>query len=161
MQLSPLRLEDSLLKEVRFSLTGLLAEPPDSAVKYDLMDVEVASDTKMRGDDPLAWRCELTVKSKEVPEAIYPYSFIFVYVGFFRVVKEFPAERIPQMVRTNAPAVLYSAAREAVLYLTGRGRYPAVLLPSITFLEPPSPSATVAASKTHHKKTVKKVARKK
>ena len=76
----------------------------------------------MLGDDSLAWRCEVTVRSKTEGEGTYPYSFELLYVGFFRVVKEFPPDRIQQMVKVNGPALLYSAAREAIMYLTGKGR---------------------------------------
>jgi hypothetical protein len=62
------------------------------------------------------------------------------------------------MVRTNAPALLYSAAREALMYLTGRGRSPAILLPSITFLEPPKPPPTKQGKQ---KTAAKRVAKKK
>jgi preprotein translocase subunit SecB len=77
------------------------------------------------------------VNTNERAEGDFPYSFKLVYVGFFRVVKDFPADRIEQMVRVNGPALLYSAAREALVYLSGRGRRPAIMLPSITFIEPP------------------------
>jgi len=82
----------------------------------------------------------LVVRSKEEKAANYPYNFELIYVGFFKVIEEFPPERIEQMVRVNAPALLYSAAREMLVYLTGRGRMPGILLPSITFIEPIKPA---------------------
>ena len=126
------------------------------------LDIEVNADTQMRNGDPLSWRSEITVKSKDEKEGAYPYTFSVVYVGFFRVVKEFPSELAEQLARTNGPALLYSAAREALMYLTGRGRFPAILLPSITFLEPPRTArlggkrAASTPSKTASKKAAKK-----
>jgi preprotein translocase subunit SecB len=137
MQISPLRLEDYLLKRLRFGLVSPLNDKLDPGVIYDPLDVDINAETHNRDDNPRLWRSELVVRSKEEKEGIYPYTFEIVYVGFFRVIEEFPADRVEQMVRSNGPALLYSAAREALMYLTGRGRLPAVLLPSITFIEPP------------------------
>lgn len=137
MQSSPLQLEDYLLKTLRFGLLTPLNDLLDPGVIYDPLDLDISAETQNRNDDPRLWRSELAVRSKEEKDGIYPYTFELIYVGFFRVINEFPAERVEQMVRANAPALLYSAAREALMYLTGRGRLPAVLLPSITFIEPP------------------------
>lgn len=142
MQSSPLQLEDYLLRRLRFGLVSPLNDMLDPSVIYDPLDVDINAETRNRNDDPLLWRTELVVRSRDEKEGTYPYTFELVYVGFFRVVKEFPAERVEQMVRANAPALLYSAAREALLYLTGRGRLPAVLLPSVTFIEPPPSQPT-------------------
>ncbi len=95
------------------------------------------------------------VRSKDEGEGTYPYTFQLTYVGFYKVVKQYPSDRIEQMVKTNAPALLYSAAREAIVYLTGRGRSPAILLPSITFLQPP-PKVTKTVTKKAAKKALKK-----
>jgi preprotein translocase subunit SecB len=137
MQNSPLQLEDYMLKRLRFALTSPLKELLDAPGRYDLLDIEVNSQTDNR-DDPLRWRSEILIRSKDEKEGNYPYSFELVYVGFFRVVEGFPSDRIEQMVRANAPALLYSAARETLMYLTGRGRLPAIMLPSVTFIEPPT-----------------------
>lgn len=141
MQNSPLQLEDYLLKSLRFAIIAPLTDVPAPAT-FDLLSIEVNAETQKRDDHPLRWRCELTVASKDEEDKNYPYTFELVYVGFFTVVKEFPSDRVEQMVRVNAPSLLYSAAREAIMYLTGRGRVPATLLPSITFLEPPSKTVT-------------------
>jgi preprotein translocase subunit SecB len=140
MQNSPLQLEDYFLKSLRFALVSPITEIPDPGAKYDPLSIEIDAKTEKLEGGPSRWRCQVSVTSKDEEAKNFPYSFEMVYVGFFGVVPEFPAERLEQMVRTNAPALLYSAAREALMYLTGRGRLPAILLPSITFLEPPSKS---------------------
>ena len=142
MQSSPLQLEDYDLKELRFAIVLPLNEPVNPGMQFDPIDIEIGAQTEKRDNDPYRWRCEVTVRTNEAAEGNFAYSFSLTYVGFFRVVKDFPAERIEQMVRTNAPAILYSAAREAIVYLSGRGRQPAVLLPSITFIEPPRQAAS-------------------
>lgn len=139
MQPSPLQLEAYFLKELSFSIADRLETAPTRSPKSDNIGIKVGIDASPRDDDPLKWRCELTVESAEEPESNPPYSFRITFVGFFRVAKGYPAERVELMARTNAPALLYSAAREALVPITSRGPYPAVVLPSVTFLEVPPP----------------------
>ena len=71
-----------------------------------------------------------------------PYSFKIVMVAFFEVVKEFfdqqGPEKIERLVNANGPALLYSAARELLALIAGRGPCPEketeFFLPSITFI---------------------------
>jgi preprotein translocase subunit SecB len=150
MQNSPLQLEDYMMKRLRFALTSPLNEILNVS-GYDPLDLEVSAETNKR-NDPLRWRSEILIRSKDEKEGNYPYSFELVYVGFFKVVEGFPSDRIEQMVRANAPALLYSAAREALMYLTGRGRLPGIMLPSVTFIEPPKQQVQTQAHKSSSKK---------
>lgn len=155
MQLSPLQLEEYVLKDLRFTLISPLVSAPSSEVNYDKIDIEVNAETRVRTDDPFSWRCEVTVRSKDEKEGTYPYSFQLTFIGFFRVAKEYPSDRIEQMVKANAPALLYSASRELLLSVSGRGRFPAILLPSVTFIEPPK-TAAKGSTKAPAKKASKK-----
>lgn len=137
MQPSPLQLEAYFLKELTFTITDQLETPPKRSAKADNLGIKVQADAGPRDDDPFKWRCELTVESVEEAEIIPPYRFRITFVGFFHVAKGYPAERVELMARTNAPALLFSAAREALVPITSRGPYPAIVLPSVTFLEAP------------------------
>jgi preprotein translocase subunit SecB len=137
MQISPLQLEHYFLKELSFSLTSNLETPPPGDVSYDRLDVEVNATTKTRDGNPRRWRCELSIKAKYNKRAKHPYNFAIGYVGFFSIRDEVPTEYVETIAKANAPAVLYSAAREALVILCSRPGFPAVLLPSITFVEPP------------------------
>ena len=136
MKNSPLQLDDYFLSELQFTLLMDTSDVP-LAQQFEPLSIKVNADTKMRGRDSRKWRCKLSVSSKGEKDGKYPYSFNVEYVGLFSVIDEFPAEHIEQMVKTNAPAVLYSSVREVLMFLTGRGRLTAVMLPSVTFLEPP------------------------
>ncbi len=136
MQASPLQLEGYFLKDLSFSLADTLKAMPSASAKYDAVGIKVDADTTIYDKDPLKWRCELTVESSGESDRRPPYTFRITFIGFFRVSKGYPAERVEVMARTNAPAVLYSAAREALVPLTSRGPYAAIVLPSVTFLEP-------------------------
>jgi preprotein translocase subunit SecB len=134
---SPLQLEDYFVSDLQFSLLLNLKDVPPSGQDFDPVNMKLNAKTEMRERNPRKWRCVLRVGAHPKEGQNYPYSFSIEYTGFFSVIDEFPAEFVEQMVRTNAPAVLYSSAREALMHLTGRGRLTAVLLPSITFLELP------------------------
>lgn len=161
VQNSPLQLEEYFLKELMFSLADDLKEIPPKSANFDSMNIDVDADVEMRDSDPRKWRCEITVRSKTKKELKHPYKFSIAFVGFFWVIDEFPAERVEVMARTNAPAVLYSAAREALLSVSGRGRYPAILLPSITFIVPLTSGDEAKKSRktVSSKKAQKKAAR--
>jgi preprotein translocase subunit SecB len=155
MKNSPLQLEDYVLSDLQFTILLDLSDVPPSERNFDPLNIEVGATTQTIGRNVRKWRCQLNVWSKMDEGGKYPYTFKLQYTGFFRVVDEFPEEFIEQMVRTNAPAVLYSAAREMLMFLTGRGRLGAVMLPSVTFLElskKPKPGAKTSKKKIAKKK---------
>src|ERR1017187_10378335 len=57
-------------------------------------------------------------------------TFSTGYAGFFAVDPAYPVEKVPMLVETNAPSVLYGAAREMFCNLTARGPWGMVALPS-------------------------------
>src|SRR5439155_22261424 len=67
-----------------------------------------------------------------------PYFFSLELVGFFEVAEAVPDDRIDRLVKTNGPSMLYGIAREVVRDITSRGPYLGVLLPSVSFYEPPT-----------------------
>jgi preprotein translocase subunit SecB len=159
MKISPLQLEHYFLKELSFSLTSNLENPPAVDVSYDRLDVEVNATTKTRGGNPRRWRCELSVKAKYDKKAKYPYDFKVGYVGFFSIRDEVPEEFVEPIAKANSPAVLYSAAREALIILCSRPGFPAVLLPSITFVEPSKEGKSTKVKQTtkrRHRVSLKK-----
>jgi preprotein translocase subunit SecB len=158
MHTSPLSLEVYYLKELHFAVNDKPKETPSMA-GFDEFDLDVSVDTSHQADNPLKWRCELTVESKNDPQLNLPYSFIITYVGFFQVSEAFPSEHVELLARTNGPALLYSAAREMMISLTGRGVFPTLLLPSITFLSPPDEKKK--STRKQVKRLPGKVARKK
>jgi preprotein translocase subunit SecB len=135
MQISPLQLEQYFLKKLTFSLTSKLQKPPPADIEYERLDVEINADTQMREGNPRRWRCELSIRAKYNKKAKVPYDLAIGYVGFFLIRDEVPDNLVETIARANAPAVLYSAAREALVILCSRPGFPAVLLPSVTFVQ--------------------------
>jgi len=137
MTLSPLQLHRYYAEEIFCKANPDFDKDKDVKIK----DFQVLFET---GEDknPLLRRIRLTVEQALSNDGNEPFSFKIVMVGFFEVMKEFfesqGSEKTEQLVNVNGPALLYSAARELLAIVSGRGPYADdslnVLLPSITFL---------------------------
>ena len=88
------------------------------------------------------WQITLRTKFQPGPKVNAPYFFVFEIVGFFDVAPTYPMERVEMLVKVNGPSVLYGITREVVRDLTSRGPYPAIFLPSVSFM----PSEIASAS---------------
>ena len=93
-----------------------------------------------REENPRQWYVELGLTVEEDEQRGCPaYSLDLQVVGVFTVVDTYPAAKREGMVRVNAPALLYGAAREMVAHVTGRGPYQPVVLPAVTFIDEAAP----------------------
>ena len=137
MTLSPLQLHRYYAEEIFCK-----ANPDfDKDKEVKIKDFQVLFEA---GEDknPLLRRIRLTIEQNLSKDGNEPFAFKIVMVGFFEVMKEFfesqGTEKTEQLVNVNGPALLYSAARELLALVSGRGPYVDgnmnVLLPSITFL---------------------------
>lgn len=113
---------------------------------YDVeSDIQVAqSKTQER-----RWRVELAIKFSARGTAVTAHKGEVTYVGIFTVDPAYPAEKIPRLVAVNAPSILYSAIRELVALLTGRGPLRTVQLPAVSFVENTLVLELDAETKTH------------
>lgn len=146
MKPSPLQLEFFYVESLRWKV-----EPgfdPDNTVPLQVDDLtdelERAEHDQLR---EAAYR--LTLKLPPL-KGKFPYSFDITLVGFFSVTEIVPEERINTVFDANAPAVLYSAAREVMAATLGRGPFRPLLLPAVHFLDllppPQEPPAKVSHS---------------
>jgi preprotein translocase subunit SecB len=87
--------------------------------------------------NPRHYQVALTVKHPPNESVNYPYTFALEIVGFFEVREGYPPEGLERMVRITAPSLLYGVAREVVRAATGRGPFPHVIIPTVSFFEPP------------------------
>lgn len=62
-----------------------------------------------------------------------PYKGCVEFVGLFTVADDYPAEKMSKLVAVTCPSMLYSAVRELVALITGRGPHRPVTLPSVSF----------------------------
>lgn len=158
MSLSPLQLLKYFVEEFSCRVN------PDfrKDTEIDPKGFQVVFET---GDDkdPLKHRIRLTIQQDITKEGNEPFGFKVVMVGFFEVMKDFferqGQEKTDQLVNVNGPALLYSAGRELLALISGRGPYPDksldILLPSITFLHF-KPIKTAEEEKPAERKSKKK-----
>ncbi|MFN0107401.1 MAG: hypothetical protein ACKVZH_00985 [Blastocatellia bacterium] len=149
MQQTPLQLEGYYVKSLSFGLNSKLEEVMEAKASPSLqhivvqpipvnpltIHVEISGDPKE--DDFSRWRFVLAVSAKNPDDSSYPYDFSVEIVGFFKAQFSDPVGKDQSLIRTNAVAVLYSAARDVISSTTARGPYPGALLPLISFYESP------------------------
>jgi preprotein translocase subunit SecB len=152
MQRSPLQLDGYFLKELHFTLSDELGTPTTKRLAYSRHAVKIEAETSLYTGNPREWRCQLSVESQDEKEKEQPYNFRVTYIGFFSVSDNYPEDKVELLAKTNAPALLYSAARELLVSLTARGSAPPLLLPSITFIEAPSVVKAKPSAKGETKK---------
>jgi preprotein translocase subunit SecB len=79
------------------------------------------------------WQVVLTVHFEGKDGAPGPCQGCVEYVGLFTVRPDYPADKMPKLVAITCPSMLYSAIRELVALLTGRGPHRSVTLPTVSF----------------------------
>lgn len=145
MELSSLQLEGYYVKELSFSVRpdmeaeatytfapGLQLQPA-STVKSESIKINSSVVAAVSESEPNRFRVELTIESAVDPIIRYPYPFRVVMVGFFRYEGDPSLEESRQIISVNSSTLLYSSAREVLAAATGRGPFPGVQLPTVSF----------------------------
>ncbi|HEX8721505.1 MAG TPA: hypothetical protein VF736_12790 [Pyrinomonadaceae bacterium] len=173
VQLSPLQLEGYYVRELHVIARSLpggdpplvlqLGLHPQLDARFDPGDLTV----NMRAggipnpQEPTRLMAVVEIESRTAPEIKMPYDFRVVLVGYFRINAEQPVDdmaRAMEALKTTAASVLYSSARELIASVTGRGPFPALLLPTVVIA---LDSATEQEKPTEAKKGSRKDAAKK
>ena len=79
------------------------------------------------------WEVSLRLFYQGSEKVNSPYLFRVEVVGFFNVADSYPKQNAEWLVRTNAPTVLYSTARETLRAAMASGPFKALLLPAVSF----------------------------
>jgi len=133
-----LLLEQYIITELHFSSQlNFDRETPDAG-KILPQDIQVEVVEGVHEENPLLRSCQLTVELEDSTGKNYPCTFLISLVGFFEIIKEWPEYKVDQLFSSNAPALLYSAAREVLAMMTGRGPHGQIILPSVTFIQLPN-----------------------
>lgn len=80
----------------------------------------------------------MTIHQQIGPQQNFPYEFKLVIVGAFTCGDELPEGVSKEtFVKVNGSSVLYGVAREMIRATTARGPYLDLMVPTISFYEPP------------------------
>lgn len=79
------------------------------------------------------WEVSLRLFHQGSEKINSPYFFRVEVVGFFNVADSYPKQNAEWLVRTDAPSVLYSTARETLRAAMASGPFRALLLPAVSF----------------------------
>jgi preprotein translocase subunit SecB len=143
---SPLKVKDYFVTEL-----SVKANPFSEGAKFPVegnYNMSSKVETAKNETNVRDWKVALQIKVEPIEKNIGGYSITIELVGFFDVENEYPEDRIGDMVTANAPAVLYGAAREILILITGRGPFPIFSLPCATFIdETPSAKRKLAEEK--------------
>ena len=166
MEPSPLHLEGYHVAEFSFRLNEAFEKKTtfgawtgyhyqaDKTWKVEPTDFTVDAEIARKIDDPSRLRYVLKIVSAGRKDQ-FPYSFRLSLVGYFHIDKQFPEEQAYLLVYASAPSLLYGAAREMLATMTGRGPYPAVILPTATFIDDAKVRAENAAKQIAARTTPK------
>lgn len=132
-----IELNESFAKKSVFGAWSGYHYHPDESYKVDPVNFKVGSAIARKIDDRFSLRYLLNIASTGRKDKV-PYSFKVSLVGYFHVDKSAVEKNEKQariLLYANAPALLYAAARELLATATARGPYPAVILPSVSFMD--------------------------
>ena len=128
---------------------------------------------KDNGEHGTEWLVSLEI-SQTIPEgANLPYVFTLRIQGTVAASPHLSGARLQRAMHANGPAMLFGAAREIIRAASGRGPWPAVIIPSTNFLadlppleapakapgEVPAPAKKASAKKATTKKATAKTKR--
>jgi preprotein translocase subunit SecB len=174
LQMSALQLEGYYVTELTFKVRPLPAAPNfrlqggigvqhDGIYEAEPLTINVQAGAVQHPTEPHRWQNILTVASHTPEDRKYPYDFQITLIGYFIVADVVPAEQREAFVKINAASILYSAARELLATVTGRGPLPAAVLPTVVFTvtpEPEKPPEVMEDTEAEAKKTKKKATKK-
>jgi preprotein translocase subunit SecB len=135
-------LEDSS----KLALTSGLHIQPFKPLTGHILTPKCEVEASQHLKDDSRFRIELTLSSDK-DDDLPPYFFEVTLIGFFRLVGLTPTPAVKGFAINNAATILYSSARELIASVTGRGPFPALVLPTITFIPETDAVGTKASQK--------------
>lgn len=127
MHPSPLQLEKYFFSRVLIDshVDGIVGTP-------NLLNCQV--ELGQASDNAKRYQVILRVRLESPPDKKATYTGEIHAVGLYRVVDDWPEDKVESLVETNGAGVLFGAARELIFNLTSRGPWPPVMLNTFTFI---------------------------
>ena len=135
MQASKLQIERYFVEEAAFRLREpALQKLEGREAVLESGDIDIEVHLGENKNDSQKRFCQLDIKLKATTARKFPYAFKVVIVGFFQLSDECTSEETDVLMTNSAPSMLYTAAREYLLTITGRTRYLPLMLPTVLFV---------------------------
>ncbi|GEM_PF-1965754 len=150
MKRSPLQIENYFLRELSFKINEDYNEnePMGDFPK----GFQHMTDFFCYDESSHKWQCILGLRYSPREGDNNPYSFSIVLVGYFTVDANVPDREVEEkLIHANAPAVLYTIAREMLSSTSARARWGRINLPTVYF-----PAVTSKNDKERIKKVLSK-----
>lgn len=104
-------------------------------------------------EHPRKFMVSLGLKQTDDKEKGSPlYTFQFDVIGMVTVRDDYPEDKVETLARVNGAALLYAAIREMAANLSGRGPFPIVNLPTVSFIDEKAENPDPAPKKGRGKK---------
>lgn len=128
-----MQLEHYFVEEVSFNLQSENLESDERLPILEGEDLEIEVALGEGKDDRSKRFCQLTVNLSERAAKTFPYNFRIQMLGFFNLDSTVSEPESEILMTNGAPSLLYTAAREYFLLITGRTRFHPLMLPTIFF----------------------------
>jgi preprotein translocase subunit SecB len=138
MKPAPLQLTDYFITKLHLKANPDYDRENDTTANLDTIEVtHNAMQLKIEENKATKWRVTMTIKQNVPKGRNIPYKFELEIQGEVYVFPVFESKRLETVVKANGPAMLFGVAREIIRAATGRGPFPAVVIPSTNFIEAP------------------------
>ena len=132
MKTSPLQLNYHFFPDIKVTANNdiSLHELENEDIDFDL---NYEANIFEHKNNPLEFRIELQIDVTPVENKVCTYEVSLRCIGFFDISEDISEEKRKSIVYINGASMLYSASREYILFVTSRGPYPPIYLPSVSF----------------------------
>lgn len=144
------------LKQYFFTKIEVAANPSFRPDDFgDVVDFSVKTDVAVSVDtnDATSYQVAVGLEVEPKDERPLPYTGSLSVVGFFKISDNVTPDQRGNLVTINGVSILYSAAREFLLMITGRGPWQPLMLPTDSFLGLKEAAQERAGQKKAAKKT--------
>jgi preprotein translocase subunit SecB len=145
MNISPLQLDGYFIKDFSLNLGDDFVDQIEfsqlpgyqllltKVITHDPLTIDIKFDESWNIQD---LKCRYRLQISSANDKNYPYKFKLELWGYFtlNMVPGSVNEEVVANVRVSATSMLYSAAREIIVTLSGRSLYPAIILPAVSFV---------------------------
>ena len=136
MSLTPLRLENYFFTRVRTEANLDFASAEGRVPDQSEIEVNTKVEVFRHNEDAARYQLIVTIDEASSDAGQLPYEIEIQAVGFVTVNPGFEDGDVERLVYVNGASMLYTAAREYLLTITGRGPWGGFYLPTTNFHRP-------------------------